>query len=265
MEGMWRLIDKGLFTASYNMALDEAIATIIRKGGLPPALRLYGWDRPSLSLGCFQRISDVNIDYCGAKDIPIVRRPTGGRAILHGDELTYSFSARIMGRDPFSKGLLDSYKKIGEAFHLAFRKIGVATETKAEREKGRVLAGSPLCFQTSSYGEILIGNKKIVGSAQKRWDDGLLQQGSIPYSYDEERIRNIFGEERYTALRDCTVGLREVLPEFDEGQFREIIISSFEEVFGISFVPALPSREESALARELEREKYLLPRWNSRG
>ena len=256
-------MDSGPSTASYNMALDEAIAAFVRKGGLPPTLRLYSWDRPSLSLGCFQRISDVNIGYCGAKDIPVVRRPTGGRAILHSDELTYSFSARTKGRSPFSKGLLDSYRMISEAFHLAFRKIGVSAETKAEREKGRVLAGSPLCFQSSSYGEILIGKRKIVGSAQKRWDDGLLQQGSIPYSYDEESIGNVFGEGSYTVLRECTVGLREVLPEFDEGRFREILSSSFEESFGIRFVPAVPSQEESALALKLEQEKYLPARWNS--
>ncbi len=261
----WRLIESGPSTASYNMALDEAIAVFVRKGGLPPTLRLYGWDRPSVSLGCFQRISDVNSSYCGEKGIAIVRRPTGGRAILHRDEMTYSFSARTSGRGPFSKGLLDSYKKIGEAFYLAFGKIGISVETKAEREKGRVLAGSPLCFQSSSYGEILIGNRKVVGSAQKRWDDGLLQQGSIPYSYDEELIRNIFGEGRHTSLRECAVGLREVIPEFDEARFREIIASSFEETFGISFVPALPSREEGALALELEQEKYLPARWNSLG
>jgi lipoate-protein ligase A len=175
--------------------------------------------------------------------------------------LTYSFSAGT-GHGPFSKGLLDSYKKISAAFHLAFRKIGVSAESKSQREKGRVLAGSPLCFQSSSYGEILIGNKKVVGSAQKRWDDGLLQQGSIPFTFNGDRIRKIFGEGRYTALRDCTVGLKDVLPGLDEAKFREIIAASFEEAFGISFVPALPSREESALALELEQKKYLLSRWN---
>jgi lipoate-protein ligase A len=243
------------------MALDEAVAALVRKGGLPPALRLYGWDRPSLSLGCFQRTSDVNIEYCRARDIPIVRRPTGGRAILHDDELTYSFSVRT-DQGPFSKGLLDSYKKISVAFYLAFRRIGVAVEPKTRRERGKVLAGSPFCFQSSSYGEILIDNKKVVGSAQKRWDDGLLQQGSIPYSYNHDGLRNIFGAEKYTALRDCTVGLREVLPQLDEGEFRKIIAASFEEAFGISLVPALPSREELSLAEELEQGKYLLARWN---
>jgi lipoate-protein ligase A len=263
MDRTWRLIDSGPCSASHNMAIDEAIATLVRKDCLPPALRLYGWDRPSVSLGCFQRASDIDVGYCEAEDIPVVRRPTGGRAILHDDELTYSFSAGT-DRGPFSKGLLDSYKKISAALHLALKKVGVSAESKSQREKGRVLAGSPLCFQSSSYGEILICNKKVVGSAQKRWDDGLLQQGSIPYSYDGERVRRIFGEGRYTALRECAVGLKEVLPHLDDAKFREIISASFEEAFGISLVPAHPSQEESALALELERKKYLLARWNFR-
>src|SRR5512135_1825792 len=133
MERPWRLIYSGPCGASYNMALDEAVATLLRKNGFPPTLRLYGWDRSSLSLGCFQKTSDVDIDYCKTNNIPIVRRPTGGRAILHGDELTYSFSART-DEGPFSKGLLDSYKKISAAFHLAFRKIGICTERKLKRE-----------------------------------------------------------------------------------------------------------------------------------
>lgn len=255
------MIDSGPCSAAYNMALDEAIATRVRKCGLPPVLRLYGWDRPSVSIGCFQRTSDLDTGYCMAEDIPIVRRPTGGRAILHDDELTYSFSSPTLS-GPFSKGLLDSYKKISAAFYLAFRTIGVHAESKPQREKGRVLARSPLCFQSSSYGEILIGNKKVVGSAQKRWDDGLLQQGSIPYSYSGERIRKIFGEGKYKVLRECAIGLKDVLPGMDEAEFREFIAASFEETFGISFVPVLPSQEESDLALELEQGKYLQARWN---
>lgn len=263
MKRTWRLIDSGPGSASYNMALDEAIATLVRKKDLPPVLRLYGWDRPSLSLGYFQSSLDIDIDYCEAEDIPIVRRPTGGRAILHGDELTYSFSACTY-QGPFSKGLLDSYKKISAAFHLAFRKIGICTERKLKREKGSVLAGSPLCFQSSSYGEILINNRKIVGSAQKRWCDGLLQQGSIPYSFDAQKIRNIFGGENTTSLQDCTVGLREVLPEFNEGLFKEIAAASFEEAFGIGFILSPASQEELTLAQELQRQKYLPGLWKSK-
>jgi lipoate-protein ligase A len=263
MEETWRLIDSGRCPAAFNMALDEAIATLVRMKGLPPALRLYGWERPSLSLGCFQKASDVDTGYCRDSGIPIVRRPTGGRAILHGEELTYSLSAGTLS-GPFSGGLLDSYRRIGSAFHLAFRKLGLAAEAKAQREKGRVLAGSPLCFQSSSYGEILVDNKKVVGSAQKRWDNGLLQQGSIPYSYRGGEMQTIFGPGHYDTLQDCATGLRDIMPGLDEDRLKGMIVSSFEEVFGIRFLPDRPSAEELSLARRLEEEKYLREDWNFR-
>ncbi|MDA8433240.1 MAG: biotin/lipoate A/B protein ligase family protein [Nitrospiraceae bacterium] len=258
----WRLIDSGRCPAAFNMALDEAVATLLRGRGLPPVLRLYGWERPSLSLGCFQKSSDVDIGYCKSSGIPVVRRPTGGRAILHDEELTYSLSAGTRS-GPFSGGLLDSYRRVGAALHLAFRRLGIAAEAKAEREKGRVLTGSPLCFQSSSYGEILIGNKKAVGSAQKRWDDGLLQQGSIPYSYRTGDMRKIFGGH-CDALPDCATGLRNAAPGVGEDLLKESVVSSFEEVFGVSLLPDRPSPEEMSLARRLQETKYLREDWNFR-
>jgi lipoate-protein ligase A len=169
------------------MALDEAIATSVRNCESPPTLRLYGWDRPSLSLGSFQKSSSVDLKYCRKNSIPVVRRPTGGRAILHGDELTYSFSART-DHVAFAKGLLESYRTISSAFNLAFRKIGLRVSSKDRRENGRVLTRNPLCFRSSSYGEILIENRKVVGSAQKRWKDGLLQQ-SISHTKSKLHLR----------------------------------------------------------------------------
>lgn len=256
MEKTWRLIDSGLCSASYNMALDEAIATYVRKVDSPPTLRLYSWDKASLSLGCFQKASDINIEYCMANNIPIVRRLTGGRAILHDNELTYSFSVRT-DQEPFSKHLLDSYKKISRAFSLAFKKLGILAEPKRQREKGRALVKSPFCFQSSSFGEILIDNRKAVGSAQRRWHDGLLQQGSIPYSYNEEVMRNIFRTEKTPALRDCMIGIKEALPELKEDGFKKIIADSFEEIFGVRLIPSHPSQEERLLAHKLESQKYL--------
>ncbi|MBI5639581.1 MAG: lipoate--protein ligase family protein [Nitrospirae bacterium] len=251
------MIDSGPCSAFYNMALDEALATSVRKDGLPPTLRLYGWDRPSLSLGCFQKPSDINLDYCSEKCIPVVRRPTGGRAILHGDELTYSFSVRT-GSGLFSKGLLDSYKKIGAAFNLAFHLAGISAFTRDQREKGRVLAGSPLCFQSSSYGEILVDSRKLAGSAQKRWEDGLLQQGSIPYCLNEDETARIFGLKGKTALRDCMACVRDFLPALDEEKFRQTIADAFEHTFKIRFERSCPLPEEETLAQELVTRKYLL-------
>lgn len=259
----WRLIDSGPCDAFYNMALDEAIATEVRRGSTPPALRLYCWDRPSLTLGCFQKVADINSEFCRSQDIPVVRRPTGGRAILHGDELTYSFSAKT-DKGPFSYGLLDSYRRIGMAFSLAFKTVGILSEPKKKREKGRVLNRSPLCFQSSSYSEILVDNKKLVGSAQKRWSDGLLQQGSIPYLSHEEKLYGIFGIETTLSLRNCMKALKDILPLLDEEGFRKAIASSFEEAFNIRLLLSAPSQGESLLAEELLHHKYLQDRWNFR-
>ena len=263
MDKKWRLIDSGPCGASLNMSVDEAIADAVRKGSSAPTLRLYQWDRPSISLGCFQRASDIDTVYCDANGIPVVRRPTGGRAILHDKELTYSFSART-DRGPFAKGLLDSYRRISSAFNLAFCKAGIHAEPKTKREKGRVLAGSPLCFQSSSFGEILAGGKKVVGSAQKRWEDGLLQQGSIPYSLNEKDICGAFGLNKAEGLRECMTGVKDLVPGLDESEFKDMIKTSFEETFGISLVPCPLSQDEAALALDLQREKYLQQEWTLR-
>jgi lipoate-protein ligase A len=172
------------------MALDEAIAIAVRQNTSPPTLRTYGWSAKSVSIGYFQRINDINIDYCHNNTIPIVRRPTGGRAIFHGDEITYSFSAKTTS-GLFSKGLQDSYKKISTALGLALRKADLSPELKLMRETKHPLSASdgqknPLCFRSISFGEIAIMGKKVVGSAQKRWPDGLLQQGSIPFLIQEQ-------------------------------------------------------------------------------
>jgi lipoyl(octanoyl) transferase len=256
----WRLIESGPCGAAYNMALDESIACFVRKGS-PPCLRIYGWKWKSLSLGCFQRTADIDTGYCAEKGISIVRRPSGGRAVLHCDELTYSLSA-AGDCEPFSKGLLESYRKISEAFALAFRAIGINIETKKRREKGSVLAGSPLCFQSSSYAEILVSGRKVMGSAQKRWADGLLQQGSIPYSLSVDEMRRIVRAGKNAGADSGMAGLREFVPGLNEPEFKSILARSFEQTFGIRFIRCLPEQEELALAEELQERKYLLPSWN---
>jgi len=258
----WRLINSGPGSASYNMALDEAIASSVRNHKAPPTLRVYGWNRPSLSLGCFQNASDLDLDYCRQNTVPVVRRLTGGRAILHSDELTYSFTVRT-DKEPFSEALMESYLSISRAFSLAFRIIGVHVDSKMKRERGRVLTRNPLCFESSSYGEILLNNRKIVGSAQKRWKDGLLQQGSIPYTSDKEKIVRIFGRSASQA-ENAMNGLRDILPDFDDEDFRKALREAFEETFGISLPTSHPTQEESLLAEKLEKEKYLQDSWNLR-
>lgn len=260
----WRFINTGPCRASYNMALDEAIATVVKKGNSPPTLRLYEWDIPSVSIGYFQRMRDINIDYCRERGIPIVRRPTGGRAILHDHEITYSFSVKTED-GLFSKGLLDSYKKISRAFGLALSKIGLSPELKLIREtrlsSDTLHQRNPLCFQSTSYGEIIINNRKVIGSAQKRWSDGLLQQGSIPFVIDKDEIAKVFGLQS-PEIGDKIIGLKEILLHLSLDDLRNAIRVSFEETFGIRLIPSCPSQDEVSLVRELEVKKYLAPLWN---
>ena len=262
MSPIWRLIDSEPGSASYNMALDEAIAISVRNREAPPTLRLYSWDRPSLSLGCFQKTADLDLDYCRQSIIPYVRRPTGGRAILHRDELTYSFSVRT-DEEAFSEGLMASYRSISSAFNLAFRKTGIHVESRMQRERGRVLTGNPLCFDSTSYGEILLNNRKIAGAAQKRWQDGLVQQGSLPYTCDREKIGHIICR-RSADSENTLKGLKEIWPDFNDQNFRKAVREAFEETFGISLSPAHPAQAEHQLALELEQRKYLQSSWNLR-
>ncbi|GAB4408030.1 MAG: lipoate--protein ligase family protein [Thermodesulfovibrionales bacterium] len=258
---MWRLIDSGPCRASFNMAIDEAIARSVREGKSPPTLRLYGWLTTSVTIGCFQKISSINLPYCIEKNIPVVRRLTGGRAILHNHELTYSFSV-MTTKEPFSKGLLESYRKISEALSLSLSKVGFSPEMRLHRKNAAYYSKSPLCFNSLSYGEITLNNRKIVGSAQKRWRDGLLQQGSIPYTVDEEDTRKVFGLDRSADLKDRMAGLMEVIPDLDTDRLKEAIRHSFEEAFETGFIHSRLSQEEYLHAQELEAERYLSQEWN---
>ncbi len=253
----WRFIDSANCDAAFNMALDEAIAISVRSGDAPPTLRFYGWATPSVSLGSFQKITDIDIEYCMKNYIPVVRRPTGGRAILHGDELTYSFSSRNEG--DFSNGLLGSYRKLSIAFKYAMEQLGLAVSLKEKSESARNLTRNPICFKSTSYGEISIKGKKIIGSAQKRWNDAFLQQGSIPYSIDYEKNAGVFKVEK-DILKEM-FGLGQIINDFDPDRFKNAIISSFEVLFNVKLVSSPPLARELEVAHLLLQEKYKNPIW----
>ncbi len=264
MVDIWRYIDDRPCPAAYNMALDEAISVASKNGSAPPTLRLYGWNIPSISLGYFQKINEIDIGYCLQNNIPVVRRLTGGRAVLHGREITYSFSVKTRGQ--FSRGLLDSYKKIGDALSLALSKTGVTPEIKLVKEPRPSLRSgrgvkSPLCFQSTSYGEVTIRDKKVIGSAQKRWPDGLLQQGSIPLLVDKDALTDIFGLNLSPGITEPAAGLEEIVPGIDAEKLKEAIRRSFEETFNIRLIPSSPTKEEISLALKLEARKYLSYEW----
>lgn len=255
----WRLIISSKSSAAFNMALDEAIALSVRKNYSPSTLRFYEWDRLAVTLGYFQNSHDINSEYCQMKGIPVVRRMTGGRAVLHGQDLTYSFCAGPEEKR-FGSGISENYQKLSSAFLSGFRKLGldtIMTERKAKRDALK----NPSCFKAVSLAELTVSGKKIVGSAQKRWSDGMLQQGSIMVDFDPYIMCEIFYHKNTDMISD--IGrIKDYNPTATIPQIRHALIQAFEEVFQIKLVMADPDKNEYDMAKELENEKYSSLQWN---
>lgn len=157
-----------------------------------PVVRLYGWERLTLSLGRAQKLDgELNLAACQALGIPLVRRATGGRAVLHGADLTYSVSAPFAGT-PFKGGIMDVYRTLSDVFLHFLRGLGLQPQVQAYSGRERVALASANCFATPSAFEILIDGRKLVGSAQRLRAAGFLQHGSIPLSPQADTLSRIY-------------------------------------------------------------------------
>lgn len=198
----WRLLNTGWQDGATNMAVDEAIMQGIAAGESPPTLRFYGWDPPCLSLGYAQKWAIADREACAQRGWDVVRRPTGGRAILHIDELTYSVSvraddARVQG------GLLASYRRLSDALAEGLEYLGLHPQRAQPQGKNGAADEGPACFDNPSNFEITVGSHKLVGSAQARKHGVVLQHGTLPLHGDITRIADalLAGEEKREAIR----------------------------------------------------------------
>jgi lipoate-protein ligase A len=266
----WRLIIHGPAPGAWNMAVDEAMAEATAAGYAPPTLRFYAWSPPCLSLGRHQPLHEVDVERCRLHGVDIVRRPTGGRAILHTDELTYSVVA------PPSEALvagavMDAYHRISEGLVAGLRLLGVP----AEEAPGSSRAGpdvSAACFEVPSAYEITAKGRKLMGSAQSRRVDWVLQHGSLPLYGDVTRIVDYLtldSEEARHALRE-TLRMRATTVEAVLGY--RLGFNEAAEAMARGFAQALPviltrgelSGEEIAAAERLVAEKYGAEAWTAR-
>lgn len=207
----WRLIADGPGIGLYNMAVDEALLRSAEDGGVP-TVRFYRWSEPTISMGYNQSLETFhNLDL----NLPIVRRLTGGRAVLHQAELTYSVTSPS-GEPPFGSTIEGVYKVISETIVKGLRALGVGAEvlkgrslSRRREESGRGGGGEPACFFSPSRYEVLYKGKKLVGSAQRRRKGAFLQHGSILLGVDEELTERVFGPgvaDRMAALGDIDIG-----------------------------------------------------------
>jgi len=266
----WRLIVDGEADGFANMALDEAILEAQIAGIVPPTLRFYRWKPACLSIGYFQRAArEVDEAGCRRLGVDWVRRPTGGRAILHDRELTYSVVARE--DDPLVSGSVrESYRKISTALLAGLRRLGLPAEMAPVEVRGQGL-GSAACFDAPSDYEVTIHGRKAIGSAQVRRSGTLLQHGAILLDVDIARQAGVLcpppgmtPEELAERLAPRLISLgealaREVSPEELAGALRV----GFEQAWGIRLSEGELAPEERERWPAL-REKYASDAWNRR-
>jgi len=263
----WRIVFDPAANGAWNMAVDEVLLDGVAAGSAPPTLRFYAWSPACLSLGYFQPFSVVNLEGCRGLGVDVVRRPTGGRAILHDRELTYSVAlpASVLGRDA---GILPSYRRLSLALQTGLRRLGIDVSLAPESEAPNRALHGPACFDRPSAHEILLHGRKLVGSAQVRRAGALLQHGSIVI---EPRMATLIAclkpdDDPKTAagrLDDGVAGLAEV-GNFEPGSIGWALAGAFAGEFDVQLEQGCLTEAEAGAAALLEQSKYRSPGWTQR-
>lgn len=260
----WRLMNTGFRRGKFNMEFDAYLAQRLLKGQGVPTVRFFGWKPWAISLGFHQREDDIDLEKCGNDGIDVVKRPTGGRSILHAEELTYSVVMYSEGRT-----VMETYEYISRALVAGLHYLGVNAELAVGPLKFSETYRSDIaipCFASASKFEVQCGGKKIAGSAQRRYGssydrshDVVLQHGSVllgPHhralaeyiSPPRSEMREII---RYT-LEQKTTEVETVLGRhvpFDE--VADAMRQGFEDAWGIRFAEEHSSMDDQVLSSSL--------------
>ncbi len=196
----WRYLPPVDGPGAWQMAVDAALVEAVRDGTSGPVLRFYRWTPPCVTLGKFQPAEgNVQVANCARLGIDVARRPTGGRAILHDDEVTFSTILAETHLAGAGAGVMDSYRALGAALVDGLRRLGLNAELVDRKAAARggdptsvMAAGNPACFAAKARCDLMVDGKKIIGSAQQRKDGVILQQNSLPLAVDYPRWADVF-------------------------------------------------------------------------
>ncbi|GAA4863431.1 octanoyltransferase LipM [Paenibacillus vulneris] len=279
MKPTWRFISSGLQHPAYNMAVDEAILIAHSEGKSGPTVRFYGWNPPTLSIGYFQKSEEVHFEQLQKEGLGFVRRPTGGRAVLHDKELTYSIivSESYPG---IPSGVTEAYRVLSEGLLFGFQKLGLDAQMvhlATEEEKSKYASmGSAACFDSPSWYELVVEGRKIAGSAQTRQKQVVLQHGSILLDMDTDQLFRVlqFKNERIQArlkqqFTQKAVAINDICRELGrapvqlqdvERAFRE----GMAEGLNVELEESGLTEYELSLVEQLMADKYANDEWNLR-
>jgi lipoyl(octanoyl) transferase len=267
----WRLLITPPSQGAWNMAVDEAILEAVEQKNVLPTLRLYAWDPPCLSIGYAQPSADIDLPRLFALDWHWVRRPTGGRAILHTDELTYSVIAPFS--DPrVSGGVLESYQRLSYALLTALHVLQIPAISQPGKSPVNNQENGAVCFEVPSNYEITVQGKKLIGSAQARRKNVVLQHGTFPLRGDLTRITQVLAFTDESARSDAALRLLSHATT-TEGflgtgvswqEAVDAVIFGFQSELNLDFIREPLSPLEISRAEPLLHEKYTHPSWLER-
>jgi lipoyl(octanoyl) transferase len=271
---VWQFIDSGNCSPSFNMALDEALLDWHSEGKIPPTIRFYGWNPATLSIGYFQKVDkEIDLEAVREHQLGFVRRPTGGRGVLHEHELTYSV---IVSEDypEMPKTVTEAYRVISEGILRGFQSLGLqayfAVPKTAEEREALKTPRSAVCFDAPSWYELVVEGRKVAGSAQTRQKGVILQHGSILLDLDEDKLFSLFKypservkERMQKAFKEKAVAINEISSKkitIDEAKvaFKE----GFEQGLNIELVPYSLTKDELDYVENLARSRYESDDWN---
>jgi len=267
----WRLIISSPSRGAWNMAVDEALLLTANSKPNMPTLRLYSWYPYALSLGHAQSFEDIDNRCIETRGWDVVRRPTGGRAILHADELTY---ALIWNGEyqVLSGGVLESYRKISDGLIEGLRILGISAKSTIKEIPAAEINKEAVCFQHPSDYEITFNGKKIIGSAQARRNGNILQHGAIPLHGDITRIVDVLAYSSPDMRKKAKLHLSERAVTLSNAAARRItwnlaanaFIAGFVNSFQVTFLRSRLTQEEISLAEQIFNEKHNSINWIKR-
>ncbi|MFJ7637177.1 lipoate--protein ligase family protein [Peribacillus sp. NPDC097264] len=270
----WGFIDSGDCSPAYNMAMDEALLNWQSNGEIPPMIRFYGWNPATLSIGYFQRAeTEIDLAEVERQGLGFVRRPTGGRAVLHEHELTYSVIVPE-SYPGMPNTVTEAYRVISEGILKGFRNLGLdAYFSVPETEQDKEMLKSPkssVCFDAPSWYELVVEGRKVAGSAQTRQKGVILQHGAILLELDEEKLFSVFKfsddkvkEKMKNNLRNKAVAINDIAGrKITISEAKVAFENGFSEGLSIDLKPYVLSEKQLQEVKDIAKNKYESDDWN---